>query len=151
MKIYALNKNYNGISANVTFVNGVGETDRPHLIEWFRKHGYGIEEIEQKLSDTEAETDEETLEVRTEVMTEVMTDADADADADEDADEYEDEEVAINEDTEEILSLDSIDKTDVEQLKAYANQKGIDIGQSTSARGILQKITAAEKQTEDAE
>lgn len=114
MKIYALNKNYNGISANVTFVNGVGETDRPHLIEWFRKHGYGIEEIEQKLSDTEAETDEETLEVM-------------------------------------ILSLDSIDKTDVEQLKAYANQKGIDIGQSTSARGILQKITAAEKQTEDAE
>lgn len=43
MKINAPNKQYNGISAGVTFTNGSAETDHPHLIEWFREHGYGVE------------------------------------------------------------------------------------------------------------
>ena len=43
MKIYAPVKSANGIYASVRFVNGVGETDNPGLIEWFRNHGYGIE------------------------------------------------------------------------------------------------------------
>lgn len=42
MKIYAPVKDANGVYASVRFVNGVGETDNPHLIEWFRSHGYKI-------------------------------------------------------------------------------------------------------------
>lgn len=44
MKIYAPVKNATGVWCNVHFKNGVGETDNPHLIEWFRKHGYRIED-----------------------------------------------------------------------------------------------------------
>ena len=40
MKIYAPNKNANGVYASVMFVNGVGETNNPYLIEWFVEHGY---------------------------------------------------------------------------------------------------------------
>lgn len=44
MKIYSKNKNYTGVSASVSFCNGCGETDDPYLIEWFRSHGYRVEE-----------------------------------------------------------------------------------------------------------
>ena len=44
MKIYAPVKDANGIYASIMFVNGVGETDNPVLIEWFKAHGYKIEE-----------------------------------------------------------------------------------------------------------
>lgn len=43
-KIYAQNKAYTGVSASVPFVNGVGETDDPHLLDWFRDHGYEVED-----------------------------------------------------------------------------------------------------------
>ena len=43
MKIYAPVKDANGIYASVLFVNGVGETNNPALIEWFRKQGYRTE------------------------------------------------------------------------------------------------------------
>ena len=43
MKIYAPVKDANGVWASVLFVNGVGETNKPHLIEWFKDHGYRIE------------------------------------------------------------------------------------------------------------
>ena len=42
MKIYAPVKDANGIYASVRFVNGVGETDDPRLIEWFRSRGYKL-------------------------------------------------------------------------------------------------------------
>ncbi len=42
-KIKAPNTQYTGISAGVPFVSGVGETDNPYLIEWFRSHGYEVE------------------------------------------------------------------------------------------------------------
>lgn len=42
MKIYAPVKDTNGVYASVRFVNGVGETDNPRLIEWFRSHGYKV-------------------------------------------------------------------------------------------------------------
>lgn len=44
MKIYSKEKDYTGVSASVPFCNGCGETDDPHLIEWFRTHGYEVEE-----------------------------------------------------------------------------------------------------------
>lgn len=42
MKIYAPVKDACGTWASVRFVNGVGETDDPTLIEWFRNHGYKV-------------------------------------------------------------------------------------------------------------
>ena len=42
MKIYAPVKDFNGWRNNVRFVNGVGETDNPQVIEWFQSHGYEI-------------------------------------------------------------------------------------------------------------
>ena len=47
MKIYAPVKDANGVWCSVRFVNGVGETDNPHLIDWFKKHGYRIENCEK--------------------------------------------------------------------------------------------------------
>ena len=44
MKIYAPVKDANGVWASVRFVNGVGETDNPQLIEWFMNHGYSMED-----------------------------------------------------------------------------------------------------------
>lgn len=55
-KVYAPNKEYTGISASVIFVNGVGETDSPALLCWFRKHGYDVQEKETiEKSEQEAE------------------------------------------------------------------------------------------------
>ena len=44
MKIYSKEKDYTGVSASVPFCSGCGETDDPHLIDWFRTHGYTVEE-----------------------------------------------------------------------------------------------------------
>ena len=41
-KIYAPNKNYTGVSASVSFVQGVGETDSDYLLKWFANHGYTV-------------------------------------------------------------------------------------------------------------
>lgn len=46
-KVYAPLKDYNGISASVTFVNGVGETDNENLLEWFEEKGYTVERDEK--------------------------------------------------------------------------------------------------------
>lgn len=46
MKIYAPNKQANGVYASVLFVDGVGETDSPKLIDWFKSHGYTLEKSE---------------------------------------------------------------------------------------------------------
>jgi hypothetical protein len=49
MKIYAPVKDATGVWCSVHFKNGVGETKNPHLIEWFRTHGYRIEgEVEKE-------------------------------------------------------------------------------------------------------
>ena len=52
MKIFSPVKEYTGISASVPFCNGVGETDDPHLIEWFKDHGYEVEETDEVTVDT---------------------------------------------------------------------------------------------------
>lgn len=46
---------------------------------------------------------------------------------------------SADENTSELANLS------VEELKAYAEEKGIDIGQSTSQKGVLKKIQEAEK------
>lgn len=47
MKIYAPVKDANGVWCSVRFVNGVGETDNPHLIDWFKNRGYRVEKCEE--------------------------------------------------------------------------------------------------------
>lgn len=41
-KVTAPNQQYNGLSATVMFVNGVGETDNQHLLDWFESRGYTV-------------------------------------------------------------------------------------------------------------
>lgn len=56
MKIYSKNESYTGVSASVPFCNGRGETDDPYLIEWFRSHGYRVEEEADTEKEEEAKT-----------------------------------------------------------------------------------------------
>ena len=59
-KVYAPNKEYTGISASVAFANGVGETDSPTLLYWFRKHGYTVQETAKIPDENQSmETDQE--------------------------------------------------------------------------------------------
>lgn len=37
---------FNGYRASVLFRNGVGQTNDTRLIEWFRTHGYTVEDVE---------------------------------------------------------------------------------------------------------
>lgn len=61
MKIYAPVKDANGIYASVRFVDGVGETNNPALIEWFRKHGYRVgESIEKSVEKCEISIEKST-------------------------------------------------------------------------------------------
>lgn len=62
-KIIAPNKKYNGETASVIFVDGVGETADTYLLSWFREHGYTVEETEPG-TETEPEPGTETVEVK---------------------------------------------------------------------------------------
>jgi hypothetical protein len=91
-KIYAPNKQYDGVSASVSFAKGVGETENPTLIAWFNGHGYTVEESEQ---DPPQEPGK-------------------------------------------------FDGWDADQLKAYAEEKGIDLGKATTVDSMVKKIQDAE-------
>lgn len=54
-KILAPNKYYTGASASVNFVNGIGDTEKPELIDWFKKHGYKVIEKEKTLEEMSVE------------------------------------------------------------------------------------------------
>ncbi|MBU9714424.1 Rho termination factor N-terminal domain-containing protein [Evansella tamaricis] len=47
-KVYSPNKNFNGVVANVTFVEGVGETNSPYSLDYFKRKGYTIKNNEKK-------------------------------------------------------------------------------------------------------
>ncbi len=74
-QIIAPNKDYNGESASVTFVKGVGETSDAYLIEWFKEHGYTV--IEDEAAEVQPVTPEEDL----------ATDVEAEEQAEEQAEE----------------------------------------------------------------
>lgn len=57
-KVYAPNQQYTGVSASVPFINGVGETDNPHLLEWFENRGYTVERLEKEPEGTDDKTAE---------------------------------------------------------------------------------------------
>ena len=69
-KVYAPLKDYNGISASVTFVNGTGETDNENLLEWFEERGYTVEREKLKRAKKAKEVTEETSEGATEEVAE---------------------------------------------------------------------------------
>ena len=48
MKVFAPNKQYTGTSASVPFCNGVGETEDPRLLQWFKSQGYEVEDLLKK-------------------------------------------------------------------------------------------------------
>ena len=56
MKIYSPNKDYTGVSASVPFCSGVGETEDPHLIQWFKDHGYKVDDESAEETCAEGET-----------------------------------------------------------------------------------------------
>lgn len=66
MKIFSPVKTYTGMSASVSFCNGIGETEDPHLIEWFKEHGYEVEEAEKDTVTVEAACVEDSVETETE-------------------------------------------------------------------------------------
>lgn len=57
-KVIAPNDQYTGLSASVMFVNGVGETDDPHLLEWFESKGYMVEYSEAEAEQLPQEPEE---------------------------------------------------------------------------------------------
>lgn len=69
-KVYAPLKDYNGISASVTFVNGTGETDNENLLEWFEERGYTVEREKLKRPKKAKEVTEEISEGATEEVAE---------------------------------------------------------------------------------
>lgn len=73
-KIYAPNKDYNGVSATVPFFKGVGETSDAYLTEWFKAHGYTVTEDEPEnilTEDTPDKVEPEATEDITEDIEEV--------------------------------------------------------------------------------
>lgn len=46
-KILSKNKSFNGESAGVQFRDGEGATQNPWLIQWFKEHGYTVEDEEK--------------------------------------------------------------------------------------------------------
>ena len=58
MKVYSPNKSYTGVTASVPFCGGVGETEDPYLLDWFREHGYIVEEPKKTIKE---ESEEETV------------------------------------------------------------------------------------------
>lgn len=69
MKIYAPVKDFNGLRNSVRFMNGVGETNNPTEIEWFKSHGYILEKCENPVK-TPLEKCEDVLESALEKCTE---------------------------------------------------------------------------------
>ena len=65
-------RTYNGLSAGVPFIQGVGYTDSEERMKWFKSKGYKVtnqEEAIQEIMDSEDETKilEEDLEVENQV------------------------------------------------------------------------------------
>lgn len=60
-KIYTKNKSYSGYTASVKFNQGVGETNDPYLIEWFRAAGFEVvlpEQVEDNFDLAKMKKDE---------------------------------------------------------------------------------------------
>lgn len=124
-KIFAPNKQYNGISAGIPFLMGVGETTDSYLIDWFKSKGYEVEE-DLKIPDPDD------------------TDPDVNPAAPGELNDGD-----LNPDVAKPGTLDFLETYSVEELIKFAEGNGVDIGRSTSKDGILKKITDAAKKIEE--
>lgn len=79
MKIYAPVKSANGIYASVRFVDGVGETDNPKLISWFKSHGYQVENEQVVTSGYVSVIEDNPVETPTSITTVATTEPDFDS------------------------------------------------------------------------
>lgn len=59
-KIYAPNERYAGVTAGVSFSNGVGETEDKWAIQWFKYKGYKVEDEPEENPNAGAEEEIET-------------------------------------------------------------------------------------------
>lgn len=50
-KILAPNKEYTGLSAGVSFINGEAETENEWLVDWFRNKGYEVTKEEERIEE----------------------------------------------------------------------------------------------------
>jgi hypothetical protein len=123
-KIYSPNKQYVGISAGVTFVQGVGEATDEYLIDWFKKHGYEVEE-DLKVPDPDDSDPDDNPGAPGEVN-----------------------EGDLNPDVTSPGTID-LETYSVEELIKFAEDNGIDIGKATSKEGILKKIQEAAEKIEE--
>lgn len=101
-KIYSPNKNYTGVSATVRFVNGVGETENEHLINWFESKGYKVEESENLNPPDNSPNNTDPV-------------------------------------------VKTFEEMSIDELKAYAAKRNIDIGKASTEEGIIKKIEEAQK------
>ena len=72
-KIYAPVKDATGVWATVRFTNGVGETNNPALVEWFKKHNYRVEKCDNVPVNTVEKCEVEIEKVESEPDFESMT------------------------------------------------------------------------------
>ncbi|WP_138751859.1 hypothetical protein [Paenibacillus sinopodophylli] len=84
-KIIAPNVQYNGLSASVNFINGIGLTNDPHLIEWFENQGYTIEDDEAEV-DKAAEAAKKEVEKQLKALRKKATELGIEGVADKDSD-----------------------------------------------------------------
>lgn len=120
-KIYSPNKDYNGISANVLFVNGIGECDTPYIIKWFKEHGYFVEEEIPEIPEKKENVSEDETETENKI---------------------EDKETKNNESTDnEQIDFDDISFQD---LKKYAAEKGINTYKMKKAN-IIKELEALQR------
>jgi DNA-binding transcriptional MerR regulator len=140
-KIICPNKQYTGISASVAFANGIGETERPELIKWFKEHGYEVEEIKE-VKTVEPNSGENTS--TNEENNNAGSSPEGDSTENDSPEGNSSESDSPEGDSSKGNSAEiELNKMTVDELKAYAKEKGIDIGNSTSQKGILKKILEA--------
>ena len=71
MKVYAPVKNASGVWASVRFIDGVGECDNPRLLQWFKAHGYKLENDDGKV--IESTPGDQTFSQKTGINVDLMT------------------------------------------------------------------------------
>lgn len=119
-KVYSPNKEYTGVSAGVPFAGGVGRCDDERLLDWFRKHGYKVEgDTVQDDTENPAGTElpngqEQSTDQETSTGTEQPTNTE---------------------------SLDDVlAKMNEEELRKYAADNGVFLGNAKTVEGICKKI-----------
>jgi hypothetical protein len=119
-KVLAPNKQYDGFSATIKFSQGVGECTDPLLLDWFRNHGYTVEEEKtdpdaEKIADLKAYAEHYSFDIGNAKTVDSIT-----------------------------KKLQKLTAEKIEELKKYAAEKAIDLGDSTSLEDITDKIKDAE-------